>query len=395
MTGTSTADGEGPASPEQQSPQQAWPRSGTRLGATSMLLAVLCLVPFVVIAVVSLLNHVTRIAQEEDLWVPVRTATTGPAHHVDIALGWASTSGLVAPAWSGLVTNVSTRPGSTINSGDVVASVNGVKRIALHTTVPFHRPLSRGDRGTDVQALNRYLKSRKWPHAESRSFTEATERGVRRLAQWLGASGAAGRFDPAWVLYLPTESLEVPMLRLTVGSPAPAQGTALVPSSARLQSATLVTAGLLFSQSSQPAAPDATDSGSLPNPTIPDEFTFVAAEGDILSVSGTPVPMEPPGSDLPDSSLPLLERLVANTGQDHLGGVIARELYEASWVVPAASVFASPDGVTCVLFRLEDTVTGIPVQVTGASAGSSTVTGPLAEAGQVLVSPENANRVCG
>ncbi len=144
-------------------------------------------------------------------------------------LKWTDGPAMTAPAWSGIVTAVSVQAGQTLRSGSVVARVDEIDRLAMHTPRPFHRPLQLGDRGDDVMMLRQALRDLGYSVAATPAdlFDQQVSQATRRLQAKLSrAEGgpAAGVFQPSWFCWLPLESLVVGETPLKAGQAAPAMG---------------------------------------------------------------------------------------------------------------------------------------------------------------------------
>ena len=145
---------------------------------------------------------------------------------VRVDIGPALTSFSVLPG--GVVTAVLVRPGAVVRTGSRLVEVDGVARLAAHTSRPFYRPLGRGDRGADVDALTSLLGQLGLrPHqARPHVFDAGIASAVRRLAVSIGAA-SDGTFDPAWVVWLPAPQLVVSAVHAEAGAPVAAAGQPL------------------------------------------------------------------------------------------------------------------------------------------------------------------------
>lgn len=132
---------------------------------------------------------------------------------------------LLAPAWSGLVTDVAPIVGKDLQTGSRVVQIDGVWRLASHTAQPFYRSIARGDSGWDVSMLNELLLTLQLPAGKGPRWSNETQLGVSRLAQDLGASSSSDTpFDPGWMIWLPNPTQRVGAVAVKVGAPAPAPG---------------------------------------------------------------------------------------------------------------------------------------------------------------------------
>lgn len=327
---------------------------------------------------------------------------------------------LLAPAWTGLVEQVDLRPGEPLRSGEVVAVVSGIPRLALHTARPFHRTLGYDDRGADVAELNAWLRARGLEASEGDRFGAATRRGVRDLRQELhvpepeadpappappagdpgappgeGAAPApppaptvdtAGTFDPGWVVYLPRPEVIVSTVNLQVGAPVAPPGSVVAEVEADVASVRLVQpdpSGMVTpprpptgAGDAGPGAPapGADPSGAASGGPPPTAGAPPSGGG---SMSGTPVGMVAEGSVLrrngevlgpvaPDGTIPddtLGALLPLFEGQDTVMVDLVEPAPPGARPVPAAALFTGPTGASCVATRAGP---GRPVEVTAA-----------------------------
>lgn len=327
---------------------------------------------------------------------------------------------LLAPAWTGLVEQVDLRPGQPLRSGEVVAIVSGIPRMAVHTSRPFHRTLTYDDRGTDVAELNTWLRARGLEASEGDRFGGATRRGVRALRRELGvpepeaepapptggdsptpggadappdetasppppssapAPDIAGSFDPGWIVYLPRPEVTVGATQLQVGAPVVPAGSVVAEIEADVASVRLVEPDESFSSppsggaegplngapttGTDPAGGTAAG-GAPPPPTAPAStgenvsgapLTAVAA-GAVLRRNGEVLGPVDPDAGIPDETVNALLPLFE--GQDSVVVDLVEPAPAGARPVPSAALFAGPTGATCVATR---TGPGGPVTV--------------------------------
>ncbi|MDR1386693.1 MAG: hypothetical protein LBJ44_03700 [Propionibacteriaceae bacterium] len=343
------------------------------------------LAAWLVVPVIGLF-HLNRLAADQPLERPIQVTavveanTEATLEPVSLWLIRQSQPDLVAPAWDGLVLKSGLKPGLTIRSGDLVAVVGGVSRLAFHSDQPFSLPLSQGDSSEDVRRLHRLLRSLGHDVDEnSSSFGRDTRRAVIELAGRLGAADRSGVFAPDWVVFLPTEEYVLDQVNLVVGGPAPAPGTSLATSAPRLTGAVVVDA-LSDSAISSPAS---TLDASEPRTVDPDAALLVANQV---------VALDEDRSRVAQASLPLLDSLVA-AESIAAPARVSREPRANELRLPAAAVFTSPTGTSCVLLEGPPRQ-GLPVTIQASSRGSAVVTGALEPGQRVVVAPEAQDRLC-
>lgn len=144
---------------------------------------------------------------------------------VTVGSEWGDPVAVVAPPWSGTVTQVRVAPGDEIDSGDVVVRIDGVDRVAVATRDPFFRPLRLRDVGDDVGMLQQWLTDVGLFLGDVDGvFGSDLVNAVKALAESLGVVRPDGSFDPGWVVWLPGEPFEVASVGLSRGAPVPGGG---------------------------------------------------------------------------------------------------------------------------------------------------------------------------
>lgn len=129
--------------------------------------------------------------------------------------------------WGGLVTSVNVVPGQVVASGTPILSINGVARLAIHTSAPFYRRLALRDKGSDVAMLQQALRGLGLFEGEADgSYGSETADAVHVLSAMLGANTKV--FDPSWFVWLPTARVTAGRVEMLVGDIAPSGGTPVV-----------------------------------------------------------------------------------------------------------------------------------------------------------------------
>lgn len=278
-------------------------------------------------------------------------------------LRWQDGPTLYAPTWSGMVGAVWLEPGGTIRSGDRVASLDGVVRLAVHTPQPFFRALSSGDRGPDVGWLQDALVRLGYLAAgpeENDRVGPVTRRAIAALTADLGLLEPVDVFDPAWFVWLPTEQLEVATVALRPGTPAPPAGTAIAAGAPELASVDL----------------ERVDGGPL---------TLEPGVRYILQIGDAALPLDGTTGGLDGNGLASLSRILAPATDSASGSVrLAQPL--AVWALPASAVMSGADGRLCVWVERGGTYEPTTVEVVGGRAGVTFVR-PAATSAAVLENP--------
>lgn len=135
----------------------------------------------------------------------------------------------------GMVTAVPVSPGSVVHEGDAVYEVDAVARLAVSTPIPFFRRLALGSEGNDVVMLKELLRRLGVEHSSdptSGTYDAETGRAVQEWRTSLGDRSPAKDFEPEMVVWLPTESVSVATVLVSVGSVVPARGETVIRRSA-------------------------------------------------------------------------------------------------------------------------------------------------------------------
>ena len=271
---------------------------------------------------------------------------------------WREGPTLHAPAWAGVVGWVTDV--DELRDGGVVATVDGVRRIAAATPEPFFRPLQIGDRGRDVAWLHVVLAAAGvGSELEGEEVTGDTAEAIRSLAAQLGAKPEPV-FDPAWIVWLPERPYQLATLELGVGTEAPGRGVAIATSHPTLASLTLT----------------ALDGGAI---------APVSGVSQSLSVGGVTVELEPDGRP-GTAALAALAEVVPRDGEA-IEGSLARTVPEAVWSVPTTAVMSGRRGDVCIWLLDGTSYSARSVEVRAARAGA-TFLAPLADSPMpVLMNP--------
>jgi len=164
-------------------------------------------------------------------YFPVAVGPRTSSAQWDLRFARATGRVLLAPEWSGVVTDSFLSPGAVVRSGQIIAAVDRASVVALHTRRPLYRPLGMGTSGADVGELNEALR------VPGDVYSEATATGLRRL---LASSRLADDAVLVRVVWLPSPVVTMAEASLTVGRRAPVAGTVIGTSAPALVSADLV-----------------------------------------------------------------------------------------------------------------------------------------------------------
>jgi len=277
---------------------------------------------------------------------------------------WADGVSLFAPEWSGVVGRVDVQSGAVLRTGDPIASVAGLTRIAVATPEPFYRRLSLGDGGTDVTWLHRILSDLGYlttDPPDPSEFSDQTLEGIASLGSDLGASAPSISFEPAWFVWLPEEPFNVSSSVLVPGAPAPQQGTTIVSGPMRLQAVDI-----------QPL-----EGGPL---------VMDAGVPYVLAVSGVEVPLTGESAEVSDDGMAALAGLL-DPSADSVGGTVHRAAPVPVWALPSTAVVAGEDGELCVWTNGSGSYLPVAVEVVAARAGVTFIEPAAADQPLVLHNP--------
>lgn len=271
--------------------------------------------------------------------------------------------------WDGLITELHLAPGDLLVDRQSFGAVDGISRWLAVTDHPFYRSLARGDRGRDVEQLQLLLN--RWGYladlpSDPTVVSWQTIRAIGRLSTDLG-SPRARVFDPAWLIWLPSNapSSRVGQVKVTVGAPAPPTGAVLLQAEPTVLPDRHITV-----REAQGLDPDinwifavtgndgTTRELSIVDGDIPDEELYEA----LLHAT-------PEGDSTPDT---------AGLRTVTLSGRAISATPTLQLLVPATSIRPSPDGTkACVFTRQPGTSDWLPQPVKVHSAPGSAVALPF------------------
>lgn len=156
----------------------------------------------------------------------------------------ASARGKISPPNSGrshgapgTVTQLHLKVGDTVSTGIRIARVGDRHIVAYRSDQAFHRPLSLGDRGWDVELLQLLLPELGGGRVGvTGRYDRATRAAVMEVERLGGTVAPSGRFDPLWFMRIPQGEFTVARVLLDIGTPYPAAGSVIVESLASLES---------------------------------------------------------------------------------------------------------------------------------------------------------------
>ncbi|VAW05263.1 hypothetical protein MNBD_ACTINO02-1338 [hydrothermal vent metagenome] len=276
---------------------------------------------------------------------------------VSVESVWGVATVVVSPPWSGTVTRVDVVSGDNVISGDVVARVSGVDRVAVASVEPFWRTLARRDKGDDVAMLQTWLIGSGYYDADVDGvYGHAMVAAVKMWAADLGVAKPDGNFDPVWIVWLPYEPFVVSAVVLESGSPPPAAGSPVLIAPIPLLSVSL---------------------------TGTDERPFGGLGAWVLRVGEVEVSVVDGEVDV--AALALLKPLLAQ-GETTLGSVSRAQPVDVL-EVPATAVVSNESGGLCVFVSDGDGFALRSIEALGGSVSSVNVSSGLSSGDVVLANP--------
>jgi hypothetical protein len=284
---------------------------------------------------------------------PARAVEFDERTGIAATLTWAPGPRLYAPPWSGTVGQVQLQPGQTLRTGDPVATVSAVARVAVRSAQPFFRPLALGDQGADVTWLHEALALlgyRVMAPEDDATVGQSTLAAVRALAADLGVMGRVDAFDPGWIVWLPDEPFQVDSVALTAGAPAMSTGTELA------AGAPILTAVRFQRLDGSPLA-------------LEPGIRYV------LEMGGEELPLDSTTSSVGNEGLRRLAKVLPPLADSASGSMRRAEPLNV-WALPSAAVMAGPNGQLCIWIQTETRYEAVTVQIVSGRAGITFVMPP-------------------
>jgi len=237
--------------------------------------------------------------------------------------------------------------------------------------------------------LKALLSARGFKQTESIYLDWAALSGVRGFAKTLGVRDAhlLQAFDPAWLVYLPRESMTIAQVAITMAAPAPSTGTVVAESTEVLDGAALLEAGTATdSQMDLEHIPTSSDLDRLigTSGVIADVTEEMRYAGDMFALDDSRQRLDGAGLAL------LSERIPAGT--QGLIVQLGQQPRESWWVVPPAALSMS-DGTSVCVGRAGDR-RPIAVSVVDAGGAGTIVEGQLRNDDVVRIPAESASTPC-
>ncbi len=210
-------------------------------------------------------------ARSEAIYVTPAVVSNDLLQSVDIELTWSEPIVFYWPGSEGKLTSVLIGPGSTIATGDIVATVDGRGIIAISTAEPFYRDLVPGSRGADVDMLVLALKKLNLLASDEQpeTYTRSVSQAVRELNSTRGVdSNQLTVADTVWIASNNAPPLE--SVDLVPGSFAPEPGGALATTKPELAAVSVNPVGGSGTLSKPPKGQRSTATWELDLPAVED-----------------------------------------------------------------------------------------------------------------------------
>lgn len=323
-----------------------------------------------------------------EVWVPTTASDSVVSEPAGVVVIWEDPKAAPAPEWGdALVQDVLIKPGDDVKTGTEIVVLDRITRVGARTAFPFDRPLGRNDRGADVGELNKFLKRQGYRFGEEDRFTYETELGVRELAKSIGA-GDQRTFQPGWLVFLPLDSGRVNDINLEVGQPVGGTGEAVFTYAAAPHTA--VAYGQNEYENFQATLPDPGGEErveELPESSLPGGLT--------LTIAGEEFTTPDSGAEFSTEELTRLA-LVVKQGEIAVPALLVQDLPEDAVQIPAAAIYTSGDGATCLLART--TAGSLPrvehVEVLDSTYGVAIISGLASDVEVWLNPPIEERREC-
>jgi len=274
--------------------------------------------------------------------VAVRETPYDERRGVQLTPTWAEGPDLFAPAWAGIVGSVT--DADVLQSGDRIAVIDGIARLAFATDQPFFRSLALGDTGRDVEALHELLQTRGLLRIDAGNgmVTPATMDAVTTLAGELGVPGPTQAFDPAWIVWLAADPFPVASIEMEAGQLAPSAGSVIATSPPNLAAVAI-----------------------QPLDGVPLDVS--STDSYVLAVRGAEFDLQA-GLALDRAALDRLSALIG-VADETVEGSIYRSQPRLVWTVPTTAVSSGPGGELCVWVEEGVGYEATPVTLVSSQAG--------------------------
>ena len=151
--------------------------------------------------------------------VPLTAEQLTDTRSVELSAQLGEERSLDSPA-TGRLSGTTCETGAELTSGTTTFEVDGTPIINLHTDVPLWRPLTYGDEGEDVVALQNELRRLGYQASDSGRFDWWTWYSWDELVRSLGGTTTTGQLDVTTLLWLPDPATRIGTCPLSLGHTA-------------------------------------------------------------------------------------------------------------------------------------------------------------------------------
>lgn len=242
-------------------------------------------------------------------------------------------------------------PGTVIQPGATLATVDDVPVVAMAGDAPPYRALSAGDKGEDVARLQQFLAATGYlSTAADGTYGSSTVRAVRAWNKDHGRRGDS--FDPASIVWIGTGPFDVAEVPVKVGGAA------------------------------SPGQPIAIGPALLEAVEVEEPAGGIASGAYLVRVGDVAAPYEPGTGLVSDPAA--AAAVVAALGRDQGAGQLVQADPVEVAVIPASAVVTDSDGRTCVF--PDATSAATLIEPVGSAAGAVHLA-PDTSIREVLVNP--------
>lgn len=297
---------------------------------------------------------------------PVRSGSADSGQSVTLTASMAAPATVGASGLSGTITSVAVHEGDTLVAGSVLYDVDAVTVRAWTDLTVLYRPVSLGDSGDDVTAVQRYL-SAVLPGVDvgaAGKVSTTTVKAIQRYARLVGISTPDGSFLPEWTVRVPEQFGPIDHVLVAPGDPAPSPGTAVIAGLPALQKVSVL------------------DERGTPV-GLPDGPYVVAVQGSSvqLVLAGGTWAL---GAD--DVSQAVLRHAAGSDGSASVTGYLTAQQPMPAQVVAGGAVFSDDGAGTCVaVLDPAGAAHAVRVTVIGSDPDGSALLEPVLDADALVV----------
>lgn len=285
---------------------------------------------------------------------------------------------LLSAGADGRITDVLVGPGGLVESGSVLAEVNGVDVVAVHTGRPFWRVLDATSRGEDVSDLRCFLRSLDLLEGSCDDYFDSeTGTAVRAFNRRIGREDVS-EFDPGYVVWLPVPEVSVGVVLIEKGEWFPGLASPVLAGATEIVAARVETDQLDPEDAEQYGPFVFQVAGTDQEFAVHVDEALAVAVGDLDRLADTLLSADVASHDDPEAS---------TSGISRVSGVLRGARTQESLSIPTVAIVETRDRL-CVYTQDAAGFSAVEVTATGSSvSGATFVEGNLSEGSQVVVNP--------